>query len=160
MNAQPEKYNQIADMLQMQGKDPIAIRRRVEALEMLLERSFVIPGTNRAIGLDFIIGLIPVIGDFITAAMGSYLIWEAKNLGMPKWQRWRMAGHIVVDTALGAVPVAGDAFDLFYRSNSKNLKIIKKHLDKHHPHTKVIDQPTQTGPVTIEPINRRIDHRL
>ncbi len=165
MNAQPEKYDQLGEIFQMQGKDPAAIRRRVEALEMILERSFVIPGINRPIGLDSIVGLIPVIGDFITAAMGSYLIWEAKNLGMPKWQRWRMAGHIAVDTGLGAIPVVGDAFDFIYRSNTKNLKIIKKHLDKHHPHTRTIDQPArskpvQTGPVTVEPINRRIDHRL
>lgn len=160
MNAQPEKYDQLGEIFQMQGKDPAAIRRRVEALEMILERSFVIPGINRPIGLDSIVGLIPVIGDFITAAMGSYLIWEAKNLGMPKWQRWRMAGNIAFDTALGAVPVVGDAFDFIYKSNSKNLKIILKHLDKHHPHTKVINQPKQAGPVTVEPINRRIDHRL
>ena len=86
MNAQPEKYSQLGEMFQMQGKDPVAIRRRVEALEMLLERSFVVPGINRPIGLDSIVGLIPVIGDFITAALGSYLIWEAKNLGMSKWQ--------------------------------------------------------------------------
>lgn len=164
MDAQPEKYDQLGEIFQSQAKDPAAIRRRVEALEMILERSFTIPGTNQQIGLDSIVGLIPVIGDFITAAMGSYLIWEAKNLGMPKWQRWRMAGHIAFDTALGAVPAVGDAFDFFYKSNSKNLKIIKKHLDKHHPHTKTIDQPvhssTTTGPVTVEPINRRIDHRL
>ena len=160
MNAQPEKYSQLGEMFQMQGKDPVAIRRRVEALEMLLERSFVVPGINRPIGLDSIVGLIPVIGDFITAALGSYLIWEAKNLGMSKWQRTRMAGNIIFDTALGAVPIVGDAFDFIYKSNTKNLKIIIKHLDKHHPHTRTINQSAQTGPVTVEPINRRIDHRL
>ena len=122
------------------GTDPQSIRQRVEALEMLLERSFVLPGTNYRVGLDSIVGLIPVLGDFITAAMGSYIVWEARNLGLPKWKLWHMLGRVGFDTVLGAVPVVGDAFDLVYRSNSKNLKTIKRHLDKHHPQTRVIDQ--------------------
>ena len=122
------------------GNDPQSIRQRLEALEMLLERSFVVPGTSYSVGLDSIVGLVPVIGDIITAAMGSYLVWEARNLGLPRWKLWHMLGRVGFDTALGAVPVVGDAFDLVYRSNSKNLKTIKRHLDKHHPQTRVIDQ--------------------
>ena len=121
------------------GTDPQSIRRRVEAMEQLLERSFRIPGVNYPIGLDSIIGLVPVVGDFITAAMGAYIVWEGRNLGLPKWQLWRMGGNIVIDTALGAVPVVGDAFDVMFRSNTRNLRIIKKHLDKHHPETRVIE---------------------
>jgi len=115
------------------GRDPLAVRRRIEAMEQLLERSFVIPGINRAVGLDALAGLVPVVGDVITAAMGAYIVWEASNLGMPKWKLWRMAGNIAFDTALGAIPVAGDLFDLLFRSNTRNLKIVKRHLDKHHP---------------------------
>ena len=115
------------------GSDPAAVRRRIEALEQLLERSFVVPGINRPVGLDAIIGLVPVLGDAITAAMGAYLVWEASNLGMPRWKIWRMAGNVAFDTALGAIPVAGDAFDFFFRSNSRNLRIVKRHLDNHHP---------------------------
>lgn len=122
------------------GNDPQSIRKRIEAMEMILERSFVLPGTNYRIGLDSIVGLIPVVGDIITAAMGSYLVWEARNLGLPKWKLWQMMGRIGLDSAVGAVPVVGDAFDLVYRSNTKNLKTVKKHLDKHHPQTRVIDQ--------------------
>ena len=115
------------------GNDPAAVRRRIEALEQLLERSFVVPGINRPIGLDAIAGLVPVLGDVIGAAMGAYLVWEASNLGMPKWKLWRMAGNVAFDTALGAVPVAGDVFDFLFRSNTRNLRIVKRHLDKHHP---------------------------
>ena len=115
------------------GSDPAAVRRRIEALEQLLERSFVVPGINRPVGLDAIVGLVPVLGDAIPAAMGAYLVWEASNLGMPRWKIWRMAGNVAFDTALGAIPVAGDAFDFFFRSNSRNLRIVKRHLDKHHP---------------------------
>ena len=115
------------------GRDPLAVRRRIEAMEQLLERSFVIPGINRAVGLDALAGLVPVVGDVITAAMGAYIVWEASNLGMPKWKLWRMAGNIAFDTALGAIPIAGDLFDVLFRSNTRNLKIVKRHLDKHHP---------------------------
>lgn len=115
------------------GTDPHSVRRRIEALEQLLEGMFELPVVGVRVGLDALLGLIPVAGDAITAAMGLYLVWEARNLGMPRWQLWRMAGNVGVDTLLGAVPVAGDLFDLAYRSNSKNLKIIRKHLDRHHP---------------------------
>jgi hypothetical protein len=108
-------------------------------MEKLLERSLVIPGLNRPVGLDSVAGLIPVAGDLITAAMGAWLVWEARNLGLPKWQLWRMAANVGIDTALGAIPVVGDVFDFMFRSNSRNLKLIKRHLDKHHPSTRVID---------------------
>jgi hypothetical protein len=121
------------------GDDPASIRQRIEALELVLERSFRIPGINVPVGLDSIIGLVPVLGDIITAGMGAYIVWEANNLGLPKWKLARMAGNVAFDSLLGSVPVAGDAFDLFFRSNSRNLRIIKKHLDRHHPAQKVID---------------------
>lgn len=122
------------------GTDPVSIRRRIETMEILLERSFRIPGTNIPVGLDSIIGLVPVVGDIIAAAMGAYIVWEGRNLGLPKWKLARMAGNIAVDTAVGAVPIVGDALDFVYRSNSKNLRIVKKHLDKHHPATRTISQ--------------------
>lgn len=131
--------DKFATAMQMDARDPAAIRRRIEMLEMLLERSFTIPGTNRPVGLDSVIGLVPVIGDFITAALGAYIVWEANNLGLPKWKLWRMAGNIAIDTTLGAVPLAGDLFDFLYKSNTKNLKIIKRHLDKHHPGTVTLE---------------------
>lgn len=118
---------------------PQAVRQRVELMEKLLERSFIIPGINRSVGLDSIIGLVPVVGDIVAAVMGAYILWEARNLGMSKLQLARMAANVGIDTALGAVPLAGDLFDFLYRSNSRNLRIIKKHLDKHHPETMVIE---------------------
>lgn len=121
------------------GTDPVSVRKRIEAMEQLLERSFRIPGVNIPVGLDSVVGLVPVIGDFVTAAMGAYIVWEARNLGLPKWKLWRMAGNIAFDTAIGAVPLAGDAFDLLFRSNSRNLRIVRKHLDKHHPASRVIE---------------------
>ena len=121
------------------GRDPMSVRQRVQAAERLLERAFTVPGTNHKVGLDAIVGLVPVAGDMIGAAMGLYLIWEARNLGMSKWHQARMLGRVGMDTALGAIPFAGDVFDFVYRSNSKNLKTILRHLDKHHPASRVID---------------------
>ena len=133
-----EQFAQIAKDIPGMGNDPQAVRMRVEALEKLLERAFHIPGTKIPFGLDSIIGLVPVLGDLITAAMGAYMVWEARNLGMSKWQLIRMTANIGIDTAIGAIPIVGDAFDLVWRSNTKNLRIIKKHLDKHHPGTRII----------------------
>jgi len=121
------------------GNDPASVRQRIEAMEMVLERAFIIPGINRPVGLDAIVGLVPVVGDVITAAMGAYIVWEARNLGIPKWKLWRMAGNIAFDTAIGAIPLAGDLFDFLYRSNTRNLRIVKRHLDKHHPASRVIE---------------------
>ncbi|MFN3511087.1 MAG: DUF4112 domain-containing protein [Tsuneonella troitsensis] len=121
------------------GTDPVSIRRRIEAMEQLLENSFAIPGVNYRIGLDSIIGLVPVIGDFVAAAMGMYIVWEARNLGLPKWKLWRMSGNVLFDTAVGAIPVVGDAIDFVFKSNTRNLKIVKRHLDKHHPAARTID---------------------
>ncbi len=121
------------------GADPASVRRRIEALEQLLERAFVIPGTNRRIGLDAIAGMVPVAGDTITALMGVYLVWEARNLGMSKWQLARMTGNVGFDWLVGLVPFAGDVFDFFFRSSSRNLRTIRRHLDRHHPATKIIE---------------------
>ena len=121
------------------ASDAQSVRQRVEAMERLLERVVVIPGLNRSIGLDVILDLVPVAGDVAAAALGSYMVWEAKNLGMSKWQIGRMAGNVGVDFLLGLIPWVGAIPDFFFRSNTRNLKIIKRHLDKHHPGTRTID---------------------
>lgn len=121
------------------GTDPASVRKRIEAMEQLLERSFRIPGINYPVGLDSIVGLVPVLGDIVTTAMGAYIVWEARNLDLPKWKIWRMAGNVGFDALLGVVPVVGDAADFLFRSNTRNLRIVKKHLDKHHPAARTID---------------------
>src|SRR5215210_5463272 len=105
------------------GTDPAAVRQRIEGMEKLLERLFVIPGINRPVGLDAVIGLVPVVGDIAAAAMGAYIMWEAKNLGMPKWKMARLAGNVGTDWLIGLIPVVGDVTDVFFRSNTRNLRI-------------------------------------
>lgn len=121
------------------GRDPASVRKRIEGLEHLLEGLFTIPGTKQKLGLDVILDLVPGIGDLVGAALGSYMVWEARNLGMSKTQMARMFGNVGVDFALGLIPWVGAVPDFFFRSNSRNLKIIRKHLDKHHPSTVVVE---------------------
>lgn len=121
------------------GRDAQAVRRRIEALERVLERVVVVPGINRPVGLDFLLGLVPVVGDVAAAAMGAWLVWEARNLGMSKLQLARMTGNVGFDALLGAIPLVGDAADFFFRSNTRNLRLIKRHLDKHHPASVTLD---------------------
>jgi hypothetical protein len=115
------------------------VRRRIEAMEALLERAVGLPGTRFRVGLDSIVGLVPVVGDVIAAAMGAWLIWEARNLGMSKFHLARMSGNVAFDTLLGFIPFAGDIFDFLFRSNTRNLRIVKRWLDKHHPETRTIE---------------------
>jgi hypothetical protein len=71
--------------------------------------------------------------------MGAWLVWEARNLGMSKFHLLRMGGNVAVDTVIGAVPLLGDAFDFVFRSNTRNIRILKRWMDKHHPQTEVIE---------------------
>src|SRR3546814_10722974 len=133
MRVSQNQINEFARRMPGMGTDPASVRARVEAMEAMLEGLFVIPGIRRRVGLDSIVGLIPIVGDVVTAAMGAWIVWEARNLGMSKFKLLRMAANVGVDTAIGAIPFVGDAFDLFFRPNSRNLRMIRKHLDKHHP---------------------------
>ena len=121
------------------GRDVESVRKRIEAMEHLLEGLFRIPGTSQKIGLDVILDLIPFGGDAIGSLLGAWIVWEARNLGMSKWQVTRMAGNIGFDMLLGLIPWVGAIPDFFFRSNTRNLRIIRRHLDKHHPHTKTLD---------------------
>ena len=140
-----QQFDAFANQLPL-GRDPASVRRRLEAMEAVLERMFVVPGINRPVGLDSILGLVPVVGDIVTASMGAWLVWEARNLGMSKFQLARMAGNVGIDTALGAVPLVGDLFDFVFRSNSRNLRIIKRYLDKNHPSTRTVEGEVVAAP--------------
>lgn len=122
------------------GRHATAVRTRVEALEAVMERMFVIPGLNRPVGLDVLLNILPFGGTTVGAAMGAYMLWEARNLGMSKTQMARMAGNVGIDWMLGLIPWIGAVPDFFFRSNTRNLRIIRKHLDRHHPGTVTLDR--------------------
>lgn len=114
---------------------------RVEALAKVMDSAFVLPGTNVRMGLDAFIGLVPVLGDLVTTAISSYIIWEAKNLGVSKLTLWRMIGNTAIDGVVGMVPFAGDAFDVAFRANLRNLALLKRHLEKSGYTTSTANRP-------------------
>jgi hypothetical protein len=115
---------------------------RLEALAKLMDGALVLPGTNIRMGLDGFIGLIPVAGDVISGLISSYLIWEARRIGAPKWLIARMMANTLLDTVVGAVPLVGDAFDVLFRANMKNMALLRRHVEKRGftcPGNKIID---------------------
>jgi len=101
---------------------------RLENIATLLDTALVIPGTNVRFGLDALVGLIPGVGDLITTAISLFIVHEPRQLGAPGHVIFRMLGNVAVDGLIGAVPVAGDAFDVFYRANKRNVRMLRDWL--------------------------------
>ena len=98
----------------------------VRALAKLLDTSLVVPGTNIRFGLDAILGLLPGIGDTISAAAGSYIIYAAHQVGVPKRVLARMLANLGIDTVIGSIPFAGTIFDVAYKSNVRNAALLEQ----------------------------------
>jgi hypothetical protein len=103
---------------------------RIERLARLLDARFGIPFTKFRFGADSLIGLAPGIGDAVTTALALYIVYEAHKLGAPKHLIVRMLGNVAIDGLVGAVPVAGDVFDVVWRANIRNVRILREHLDR------------------------------
>lgn len=101
------------------------IRDELDRLSRLMDASFNLPGTDFKIGLDPIIGLIPGIGDSISLLISAYIVLQAHRLGASRWTLTRMVSNIVLDAAIGAVPVLGDLFDFAFKANQRNLKLLR-----------------------------------
>ena len=114
-------------------RDPAGVRRRLDRMEYLLERAVRIPGTSKRLGLDVILDFIPVGGSVVAAGMGAWLAWEARNLGVSRGTVVKMGANIGFDMLLGAIPIVGAIPDYFFRSNTRNMKLIRRWLDEHHP---------------------------
>jgi hypothetical protein len=104
-----------------------AFERRYAAVSRLLDDLVRIPGTNQRIGLDPVVGLIPWIGDLVSAAVGFWLIAEAARFRIPSVVLARMVLNTTVDLVAGAIPFIGDLFDVVSRSNSRNLELFRRH---------------------------------
>lgn len=103
---------------------------RLDALANVMDRAITIPGTNITMGVDAALGLIPVVGDAISGMISTYLIWEARRLGVSKFVMARMITNTAIDTVVGSVPFVGDLFDVAYRANVKNVRLLKAHIEK------------------------------
>ena len=101
---------------------------RLDALANLLDTAFIVPGTNIRFGVDALIGLVPGIGDVVTTMISLYIVAEARALGAPKRVIARMLANVAVDGVIGAVPIAGDFFDVAWRANRRNVAILRAHF--------------------------------
>jgi hypothetical protein len=101
---------------------------RLDALATLLDTAFPVPGTNIRFGFDVLIGLVPGIGDAVSTAMSLYIVHEAYALGVPRRVIARMLANVALDGIIGAVPLVGDAFDVLWRANRRNLALLRSHL--------------------------------
>jgi len=103
---------------------------RLDALAKLLDVAFILPGTNIRYGIDGLIGLIPVVGDIIVTALSLWLVREARALGAPWHVTARMLTNVAIQGVVGTVPVAGDAFDVLFRANVRNVRLLRRWIDK------------------------------
>ena len=103
-------------------------QRRLQRIAKLMDSQIRVPVIGLRIGADAIIGLVPGVGDIVSGAIGAYLIYEAQRLGIPRAAVLRMVANIAFDTAIGAIPFAGDIWDFFFRANDRNMQILARHL--------------------------------
>jgi hypothetical protein len=109
-----------------EAKAPIL--KRLRQLSRLLDKAIVIPGTRVGIGLDPILGLIPVGGDFLGVMLSAYIILESARLGVPAATLGRMVFNIIIDGLVGAAPVLGDLFDFAWTANERNVRLLEEYL--------------------------------
>ena len=111
---------------QVQGLD--ALRK----VAQLLDSAFVIPGTSYRVGLDPILGLVPGLGDLVSPLFTIGILWQARELAIPRVVQLRMIFNVAIDSLLGAVPVVGDLFDFAWKANIKNLALLERHAQEEH----------------------------
>ncbi|MEZ5788402.1 MAG: DUF4112 domain-containing protein [Xanthobacteraceae bacterium] len=103
---------------------------RLDRVATLLDTAFVIPGTGVRFGADAMIGLVPGIGDVITTALALWLVYEAHRLGAPRHLLARMLGNVALDGLVGATPVVGDVFDVLWRANRRNARLLREWMNR------------------------------
>jgi len=103
---------------------------RLRTMSRLLDNAFTVPGTKYRFGLDALIGLVPGLGDAVSAVFSGYLILQASRLGAPKPVVTRMVANVAVDTIVGWIPLLGDLFDAGWKSNVRNMKLLEEHLQQ------------------------------
>lgn len=109
--------------------DMQATLARLESLARILDSVVRIPGTDVRVGVDALLGVVPVLGDLASQLISGYLILEARRLGCSRWTIARMAANSTIDTVVGAIPIVGDVFDVMYRSNLKNIALLRRHIE-------------------------------
>ena len=118
------------DFIKAAAPSSDAALKRLQTVANLLDSAFVIPGTKQRVGIDAIIGLVPGVGDLATTLLSSYIVWEARNLGVSKLALTRMLTNLGIHATVGSIPVLGDVFDAFFRVNQRNMRILRAQLER------------------------------
>ena len=103
---------------------------RLKRLARVMDTALRIPGTGIRFGADSALGLVPGAGDVVSLGISAFALMEAWRLGAPPRLIARMIGNVAIDTGLGAIPVAGDIFDVLFKSNTRNLKLLLDHFER------------------------------
>lgn len=107
--------------------------RQAQALANITDTAVRIPGIGIQVGLDFLIGLIPVVGDTIMALVALRIVYLGRKMNMPKTVQRKMIRNVVIDLGLGFVPVVGDIADLVFKANKRNVRMMERYwLEQHH----------------------------
>jgi hypothetical protein len=104
------------------------VRQRLIALTRLMDEAVYVPALGTRVGLDALLGLVPVAGDLASAGIGLFIVAQARELGASRWLQARMVWNLLLDVAVGAVPVAGDLADVYFKAHRRNLKLLQKTL--------------------------------
>ncbi len=94
----------------------------------MFDTAFIVPGTNVRFGAESLLRLVPGVGDAVASMLSCYLLYEAHRLGVPRLLFARMLGNVLLEGAAGIVPIAGDAFDVFFRANRRNVALLREHF--------------------------------
>jgi hypothetical protein len=121
-------FGQFAGATPYDGASRRAALDRLDMLATLLDTAFIVPGTKVRFGAESLLRLVPGIGDAIASMLSFYLLYEASRLGVPRLLLARMAANVLLEGMVGAVPVAGDAFDVFFRANRRNVALLRAHF--------------------------------
>jgi hypothetical protein len=103
---------------------------RIDFLSKLFDTAFILPGTNVRFGVEAVLRLIPGIGDAAASALSCYLLYEARRLELPTHVFARMVGNVAVEGIVGAIPVLGDLFDVGFRANRRNVRILRDYFER------------------------------
>ena len=124
---------------------------KLDKLATWLDSAIVVPGTNFRVGWDTLIGLVPGIGDLTSALISSWIVLQAKHMGVSKWTLARMISNVGVDAVIGSVPLVGDLFDATFKSNRKNIELLRRHLEKQQGKTQAPSAQKATRTITLPP---------
>jgi len=102
----------------------------LDFLAALLDSRWRIPGTSIRFGLDALVGLVPVLGDVATGLVSAYIVMRARNCGAGNGLVARMLGNVLLDTVGGSVPILGSIFDIYFKANNRNIRLLRRHLQR------------------------------